>query len=233
MLPEADFMTTATSSEWDKPTKSQIQKDLRERIILLDLPPGTRLREEHLATEYGLSRTPIRQVLFQLEFEGLVEVVEGAGARVSAIDFKSLRDVWSVRLKIGELVADFVRLPASEAAIAAVRAVRSDLAAVRESRSVRDLGASYNRYHEAMLSIVDNKALTRIHDLLYVQTARMWMQFLPEMDLDREIDIMAEEVEQTLEALEGDSGKRLAEIRTDHMLRLLGRFNDHITRMPF
>ena len=232
MLPEADFMT-ATSPDWDRPTKAHIHRELREQIILLDLPPGTRLREEHLAAEYGLSRTPIRQVLFQLEFEGLVETVEGAGARVSAIDFKSLRDVWSVRLKIGELVSDFVRLPASEAAIAAVRAVRSDLAAVRESRSVRDLGAAYNRYHEAMLSIVENKALTRIHDLLYVQTARMWMQFLPEMDLDREIDIMAEEVSQTLEALEGDSGKRLAEIRTDHMRRLLSRFNDHVTRMPF
>lgn len=233
MLPEADFMTTATSPDWDKPTKAQIHRELRERIILLDLPPGTRLREEHLAAEYGLSRTPIRQVLFQLEFEGLVESVEGAGARVSTIEFRSLRDVWAVRLKIGELVSDFVRLPASEAAIAAVRAVRADLAAVRESRSVRDLGAAYNRYHEAMLSIVENKALTRIHDLLYVQTARMWMQFLPEMDLDLEIDIMAEEVEQTLDALEGESGKRLAEIRTDHMRRLLSRFNDHVTRMPF
>jgi hypothetical protein len=60
----------------------------------------------------------------------------------------------------------------------------------------------------------------------------MWMQFLPEMNLDTEIDIMAEEVEQTLEALESDSGKRLAEIRTTHMRMLLGRFNQHVTRMP-
>lgn len=226
-------MSNATSAAWDKPTKNQIHHELRERITLLDLPPGARLREEHLAAEFGVSRTPIRQVLFQLEFEGLVESIEGAGARVSSIDFKRLRDVWAVRLKIGELVSDFVRLPASEAAVAAVRAIRVDLAQVRETRSVRDLGAAYNRYHEAMLSIVDNQALTRIHDLLYVQTARMWMQFLPEMDLDVEIDIMAEEVEQTLEALEGDSAQRLAQIRTNHMRMLLGRFNDHVTRMPF
>lgn len=232
MLPEGRFMTTTNSPDRDKPTKAQIHRELRERIILLDLPPGARMREEHLAAEFGLSRTPIRQVLFQLEFEGLIETVEGVGARVSSIDFKSLRDVWSVRLRLGALVSDFMRLPASEAAIASVRAIRSDLIRVRESRSVRDLGAAYNRYHEAMLSIVENQALTRIQDLLYVQTARIWMQFLPEMDLDAEIDIMAEEVEQTLEALEGDSGNRLAEIRTDHMRRLLARFNDHVTRMP-
>lgn len=225
-------MTTAPSSKWDKPTQQQIHRALRERIILLDLPPGSRLREEHLAAEFGVSRTPIRQVLDQLEFEGLTESVEGAGARVSTIDMKALRDVWAVRLKIGELVGDFVRLPASEAAIAAVRAVRTDLAEVKRTRSVRGLGAAYNRYHEAMLSVVDNVALTRIHDLLYVQTARLWMQFLPEMDLDAEIDIMADEVEETLDALEGESGQRLAEIRTRHMRMLLGRFNQHVTRMP-
>jgi hypothetical protein len=65
-----------------------------------------------------------------------------------------------------------------------------------------------------------------------VQTARVWMQFLPEMDLDTEIDIMAEEIEQTLGALEGDSGQALAEIRTRHMRMLLGRFNERVTRMP-
>lgn len=225
-------MTTAPSPKWDKPTKEQIHRELRERITLLDLPPGTRLREEHLAAEFGVSRTPIRQVLDQLEFEGLTESIEGAGARVSTIDMKALRDVWAVRLKIGELVGDFVRLPASEAALAAVRAIRVDLAAVKKTRSVRQLGAAYNRYHEAMLSIVDNVALVRIHDLLYVQTARLWMRFLPEMDLDAEIEIMAEEVEQTLEALEGESGRRLAEIRTAHMRMLLARFNEHVTRMP-
>jgi DNA-binding GntR family transcriptional regulator len=224
--------TAASSPDWDKPTKTQIHQELRERIILLDLPPGSRLREEHLAAEFGLSRTPIRGVLAQLEFEGLVESIEGAGARVSAIDMKAMRDVWAVRLKIGELVGDFVRLPASEAALAEVRAIRVSLAAVRESRSSRDLGAAYNRFHEAMLSVVDNAALTRIHDLLYVQTARIWMQFLPEMDLDKEIEIMAEEVEQTLEALEGESGRKLAEIRTTHMRMLLDRFNQHVTRMP-
>lgn len=225
-------MRTAGPSAWDKPTTKLIHRELRERITLLELPPGARLREEHLAAEFGVSRTPIRQVLDRLEFEGLAESTERAGSRVSTIDMKALRDVWAARVKIAPLVEDFVRLPASEAAIAEVRAVRSELARIRERPTVRDLGAAYNRYHEAMLSIVDNVALARIQDLLYVQTARMWMQFLPEMNLDDEVEIMSEEVDETLEALEGDSGERLAEIRTKHMRMLLGRFNQHVTRMP-
>ncbi len=215
-----------------KPGIDDIHAYLRERIVLLDLPPGARLREERLADHFGVSRTPIRQVLHRLEFEGLVEQVPGAGARVSSLDPKALRDVWAVRLKLAELVGDFVRLPASDEILERVQQIRTGLDEIKESREIRALGELYNRYHEAMLAVVNNAALVRIHDLLYVQTARVWMQFLPEMDLALEIDVMIEEVGQTLEALKGSSGKRLVEIRSEHMRRLLRRFNEHVTSIP-
>jgi DNA-binding GntR family transcriptional regulator len=215
-----------------RPTKEEIHADLREQILLLDLPAGARLREEKLAEHFGVSRGPIREVLGRLEFEGLVEQVPGAGARVSHLDTKALRDVWAVRLRLAELVGDFVRLPASATVIEKVEHLRTGLEQVSQSRDMRALGALYNRYHESMLAVVDNAALARIQDLLYVQTARVWMQFLPEMDLDKEIAVMEEEVVQTLEALRGDSGEVLAGIRVDHMNRLLSRFNLRMTTFP-
>lgn len=215
-----------------KPTRQEIHNQLREQIILLDLPPGSRLREERLAEHFGVSRTPIRQVLDRLEYEGLVEIGEGRGARVSALDPKALRDIWAVRLRIAELVGDFVPLPASDEVIAKVDQIRGRLEEIKESRDIRALGALYNRFHEAMLDLVGNAALVRIHDLLYVQTARVWMQFLPEMDLDREIEVMAEEVGQVLEILKSGSGADLARVRAEHMRRLLNRFNEHVTTFP-
>jgi len=213
-------------------TKEEIHAQLKEQILLLDLPAGARLQEERLAEHFGVSRTPIRQVLDRLEFEGLVEQIRGAGARVSHLDAKSLRDEWALRLRVAELVADFVRLPASKDILERVESIRDRLESVRETRDTRELGALYNRYHEAMLEVVSNAALARIHDLLYVQTARIWMQFLPEMDLDKEIDVMAEEIDQTLGALRGSSGADLARIRTEHMSRLLTRFNEQATAWP-
>lgn len=199
---------------------------------MLDLPPGARLAEVHLAKQFGVSRTPVRQVLDRLEFEGLVEQGNGSGARVSALDFKSLRDIWAIRLRIAEIVGDFVRLPASTETIERVKSIRDDLEEVRTTRDIRSLGLLYNRFHEALLGIVANAALVRIHDLLYVQTARVWMQFLPEMDIDSEIDVMAEEIEAVLEVLATDKGAELARIRTEHMDRLLRRFNEHVTSYP-
>lgn len=213
-----------------RPTTEGIYRILRERICLLDLEPGTRLTEEALAAEFGVSRTPIRQVLDRLEHERLVDQRPGAGTTVAIVDTKEIRDVWAVRLKIAELVGDFVRLPARPEVIERLRTIRGDLEAVRASRDLRELGALYNRYHDAVLDVISNESLKRIHDQLYHQTARVWLQFLPEMDLDTEIDLMAEEVDRTIEAMQGRSGSHLAAIRAEHMRMLLDRFNQHVAR---
>jgi DNA-binding GntR family transcriptional regulator len=211
-------------------TTAGIYRALRERICLLELEPGSRLTEQALAVEFGVSRTPIRQVLDRLEHERLVVQRPGAGTSVATIDTKEVRDVWAVRLKIAELIGDFVRLPAPPSVIDELGDIRSALVDVRRSEDVKALGRLYNRYHEAVLQVISNETLRRIHDQLYHQTSRVWLQFLPEMDLGAEIDVTAEEVEQTTEAMRGRSGAELARIRAMHMRLLLTRFNDHVAR---
>lgn len=219
-------------SSRSKPSRHQIHAELRERIVLLDLPPGSRLREVELAKQFGVSRTPIRQVLDRLEFEGLVDQGEGRGAQVSSLDPKELRDIWAMRLRIAEMVGDFIRLPTTGDAIEQLEDIRSHLADLKGTNDMRALGALYNRYHEVMLTLVDNAALARMHDLLYVQTARVWMQFLPEMDIDTEIDVMAEEVGETMAAIAERSAAEVAAVRAEHMKRLLDRFNQQLTSFP-
>jgi DNA-binding GntR family transcriptional regulator len=225
-------VTAGVSALNPKPSRHEIHAELREQIILLDLPPGSRLREEELARYFGVSRTPIRQVLDRLEFEGLVEQGVGTGARVSSLDPKELRDIWAMRLRIAAMVGDFIRLPSGPDTFDKLADIRGQLAELKSSRDIRALGALYNRYHEAMLAVIGNAALVRIYDLLYVQTARVWMQFLPEMDIDQEIDVMAEEVGETMAALAEGSVGEVAAVRADHMRRLLDRFNQHVTTFP-
>lgn len=213
-----------------KPSTEQIYRELRERIVLLDLEPGARLPEVALAEEFGVSRTPIRQVLDQLKHERLVIQLPGVGSTVAVIDPREIRDVWAVRLKMAELVGGFVRLPAQPHVIEELEAIDLELEELRVTRDIRALGQLYNRYHEAVLDVFASETLRRMHDLLYYQTARVWLQFLPEMDLDAEIDIMAEEVEQTTDAMQEPSGARLAEIRAKHLRMLVDRFNDHLAR---
>lgn len=225
-------MSEGVWSLGSKPSRHEIHAELRERIILLDLPPGARLGEEQLAEQFGVSRTPIRQVLDRLEFEGLVQQGDGRGARVSTLDAKELRDIWAMRLRIAEMVGDFIRIPSSEETLGRLEAMRHQLDVLKGGGNVRALGALYNRYHEVMLTLIGNAALARIQDQLYVQTARVWMQFLPEMDFDREIDVMAEELRETIAAVAEGSASEVAQVRAEHMRRLLDRFNQHVTTFP-
>ena len=70
---------------------------IREAIIDGRLPPGQRLKEEELARELGMSRTPVREALLTLESEGLVESIPRRGATVRSYAVGDLDDVYQLR----------------------------------------------------------------------------------------------------------------------------------------
>lgn len=210
-------------------TADTVYRELRERICLLDLPPGAVLREQALAEEFGVSRTPIREALSMLRLDGLV-IRSPGGSSVSMVDLKSLRDVYSLRIKLAELIADFMRVPVSKEVLDDVRAVRSRVRETERSHDWRRLGESYNRLHECLLEAVDNEALKQVGDRLFRQTSRIWVQLLPEMEWQEEVQVVLDEIDELLEAMEGTSAAHVAEIRAKYMMMLLTRFNEYLTR---
>ena len=87
----------------------RIYRTLRDRICLLDYPPGTRLSEEELADEFATSRTPIRRVLARLEIEGLVKARHGVGTIVTDIDIEELTQVYHLRMELAVLIGRLSR----------------------------------------------------------------------------------------------------------------------------
>lgn len=71
------------SSEKIVPVRDQIADQLRSDIISGELAPGTKLNEQGLATRFGVSRGPIRDVLLQLTKEGLLATKSNVGASVA------------------------------------------------------------------------------------------------------------------------------------------------------
>jgi DNA-binding GntR family transcriptional regulator len=70
---------------------------LRESILSGLLKPGQPLRERVLAEELGISRTPIREALFILQGEGLVDLTPNRGATVKAITARDIEQIYSLR----------------------------------------------------------------------------------------------------------------------------------------
>src|SRR5882757_11483609 len=73
---------------------------LREAIIMGELLPGAPLRLEDLARSLGMSISPIREAVRQLEALGLAEHVPHHGAKVMRLDVEELRELFSIRLAL-------------------------------------------------------------------------------------------------------------------------------------
>jgi GntR family carbon starvation induced transcriptional regulator len=73
---------------------------LRSDIIACRLMPKERLRVEVLRERYGMGTSPIREALMRLEAEGLVELEQNKGFRVSEVSHENLIDLMRTRIEL-------------------------------------------------------------------------------------------------------------------------------------
>lgn len=88
---------------------------IRKRILSGEYPPGHALMTEVLATEIGVSRTPVRDALRQLEADGLVSIRARLGASVKKMDVKEFREMCELRLALESHAAGLAALSHREA----------------------------------------------------------------------------------------------------------------------
>ena len=86
-------MTTAK----DDPVSVRISRALAERIIAGDIQPGARLRQDHIAEEFGASHVPVREAFRLLEAQGLVASEPRRGVRVAGFSLDEVREVAEMR----------------------------------------------------------------------------------------------------------------------------------------
>ncbi len=70
---------------------------IKQRIINHEMKPGEPINEGALSRELGVSKTPVREALQQLEKEGFVENIPGKGAFVSRISIQDVRETFEIR----------------------------------------------------------------------------------------------------------------------------------------
>jgi DNA-binding GntR family transcriptional regulator len=88
----------------DGVTGARVADELRDAILRGVYPPGTRLRQEELATQYGASRVPVREALRLLESEGLITTVANAGAWIARLSLDECVELYQVRERIEPLL---------------------------------------------------------------------------------------------------------------------------------
>jgi DNA-binding GntR family transcriptional regulator len=79
---------------------------LRERILRGELAPGTQLRQDRIAEEFGTSHIPVREAFAQLEARGFVTIVPNRGAFVSAMTRDEAEELQQMRVALELLALD-------------------------------------------------------------------------------------------------------------------------------
>lgn len=123
MLPETHVVIEMKASD-------RIYSVVETQINQRELLPGDPVDEENLMSQFGVSRTPVREAILRLKAEGLVSSISRGGTIVSKMDFAQLLSVW-------ELLAELEGLSARYACERMTGKEREALADVhRTSRSV-------------------------------------------------------------------------------------------------
>ena len=78
---------------------------LREEILSGKYQKDEELKEKTIGEELGVSRTPVREALRQLDLEGLVEIAPNRGAKVIGISRKDVEDIYHMRARLEGLAA--------------------------------------------------------------------------------------------------------------------------------
>jgi DNA-binding GntR family transcriptional regulator len=152
---------------------------LREALVSGELTPGQRLRDQELAAQLGVSRTPVREALQRLEDEGLVETSQRALTRVTPLDARAAREAFPVVAALHALAArsgaqrltfkdlDTMREENAAFAAAITAADRSAPATIAQAIAADD------RFHGVLLAGAGNEEIVRTLEWLMPKVRRL------------------------------------------------------------
>lgn len=206
---------------------------LHARVLDGALPSGTRLRQEALAEEFGVSRTPIREALRKLQASGLVELRPHRGAFVRGLSPREIRGAYEVRAELEGLAAELAAKQISQQQLEqlhdALRQFREALARMVELRrepagttsptddETARWGAANDQFHQTIQAAAGNDVLVATLTHLH----RSFPRDLTRVAFSESTTLLAENVrehEALLDAIERRDAASARALMVDHVL---------------
>jgi DNA-binding GntR family transcriptional regulator len=151
---------------------------IREAILDGRLGPGERLKEEELARELGISRTPVREALLLLQAEGLVDAAPNRGATVRAHGPEDLDDLYQLRALLEGYAARRAASRISPEAVDQLRASCDRFEGLRSDTELRELVRENMFFHGTILEVAGSARLEsmvrKVIELPLVYRSYVW-----------------------------------------------------------
>lgn len=197
------------------PTRTIVDA-LTRAIVEHRLQPGTKLAEQKLADHFGVSRTLVRQALFQLVQKHLVKMEPARGAFVAAPTVDEARQVFQVRrLLEAEMVREFLR----QVTPAKLKALRDHMA--QEKAAVAQPASEQSQqllgdFHVRMAELAGNAVLAQILRDLVSRSSLITLMY----QRSGAVVHSQEEHVELVKALAAKDEKRAVKLMEDHLLHV-------------
>lgn len=144
-----------------------IVQALTKAIIEHRLQPGEKLKEQHIADQFGVSRTLVRQALYQLSQKHLIRIEQARGAFVAAPSSKEAREVFAVRMILESAMMESLSACITPQKIKVLRAHIKVEAAAVHGADAANRTELLGDFHVLMAELLDNDVLAQsLQDLI-------------------------------------------------------------------
>ncbi|MEJ2013371.1 MAG: GntR family transcriptional regulator [Anaerolineales bacterium] len=185
---------------------------LRERIITLELEPGSLVDEGALAKDLGMQSGSVREALKLLAHDDLV-MFSDRGIYITEVNWPDLEQLSEVRLLLEAYAARLASERATGDDLAVLEALRAEQAAIPADDAQRLFDLDH-RFHLAVAAAARNRYLSRALEQFFGLSQRLWYMVLPGLTgLGEAVETHLE----LLEAIRAGEGDRAAEIMRAHV----------------
>ena len=157
----------ALSLESGPSLREQARKVVRGLIITGQMQTDQLYSVPRLATELGVSATPVREALLDLAREGLLEPVRNRGFRVVALSSKELNDIFAIRVLLEvPSVAEIARAGLAPPQLAELRELAAATKRAADAGNLIEFLETDRRFHVELIATLGNKPLTELVETL-------------------------------------------------------------------
>ena len=199
-------------------SRPSLHEELVERIrgLITDgtLPAGSKVPEKELCTQFGVSRTPMREALKVLAVDGLISLETNRGAWVRKLTLEELEEVFPVMGALEALSGELACKHITDEEIEQVATLHQEMIGHYENENLDEYFRTNQQIHETILKASRNATLAAQYRSLAARVRRA--RYLANMSQPRWQQAV-EEHEEILSALEKRDGRRLAKILRRHM----------------
>lgn len=165
--------------------KAHCAADLRRRILSQDIAPGSDLDEQRLCADYGISRTPLREVLHRLAGDGFVDLAENRGAKVSSMNVAVMRVFFQTAPLIYCSIARQAAENRTTRQVDELRETQAGFADAARSGDTAGAALRNHRFHEQVGEMAQNPYLmASLRRMLVDHTRLSHTFFRPETPAD-------------------------------------------------